>query len=352
MKMKTSRALVVASLLAASMTLGACAGGDDAGGTPAATGDASSWADVEAAAEAEGQVTVYLASQDAVNQALVSGFEKKYPDITVNFVRLDSGPMSARIASEVQAGSTTADVVMMADNVQLEANPEWFRDITELPSYADVPEDRRVSDHYVITQTAPFVITYNTDKIKKSDLPKTWKELASSPILKNSLLIDPRVAASFMAVDYFIQQNDGDDVLKAYGENAKGLSQGAAPGVQQVIAGEADALFPNVREHTDAARAQGAHVETVVPTPTISTINLWALPEAAQSPNAGALFMNYAMSRDGLAVSCLKGSYQPVAYSDIPDCPQEAPGTTRVLDIYPKITDDVKADILSVLGLQ
>ncbi|GAA2003551.1 ABC transporter substrate-binding protein [Microbacterium ulmi] len=333
------------------MTLGACSGGGD---TAPSAGDAStsSWADVEAAAEQEGQVTVYLASQDAVNQALVAGFEAEYPNIDVNFVRLDSGPMSARIASEVQAGSTTADVVMMADNVQLEANPEWYRDITSLPSYGDVPEDRRVSDHYVITQTAPFVITYNTDKIEKSDLPKTWKELAASPILANSLLIDPRVASSFMAVDYFISQNDGEEVLKAYGEKSKGLSQGAAPGVQQVIAGEADALFPNVREHTDAAREQGAHVETTVPTPTISTVNLWALPEAAQAPNAGAVFMNYAMSKAGLAATCLKGTYQPVAYSDIPDCPQEAPGTTRVLDIYPKLTDDVKADILALLGLQ
>jgi iron(III) transport system substrate-binding protein len=350
MKIQTSRVAVATAMLVAVGMLSACTVDGDS--TP--TGDAvgGSWDDVVAAAKAEGEVNVYLASQEAVNEALVAGFEKEYPEITVNYVRMDSGPMEARIASEVQAGSTTADVIMLADNVQLEQNADWFRDVTELPSFADMPEGSQPATNYAITQTAPFVITYNTDEFTEAEMPKTWKELASSPVLKDSLLIDPRVASSFMAVSYFISQEEGVGTLEKYGSGSKGLSQGAAPGVQQVIAGEAAALFPNVREHTDAARAQGAHVETIIPTPTISTVNLWALPEAAQNPNAGAVFMDYAMSKAGLTATCLSGTYQPVAYDDIPNCPQEAPGTTRVLDIYPQLTEDAKAEVLAAYGLQ
>lgn len=351
MKIKKSRVAVAAAMLAVATALSACTTGS--GATPeASTLAGNSWDDVVAAAKKEGQVTVYLASLDAVNQALVAGFEKKYPEIKVNYIRLESGPSEARIASEVQAGSTTADAVMLADNVQVTQNADWFRDVTPLPAFAQLPKGNQPANNYAITQTAPFVITYNTDKIKMSDMPTTWKALATSPILKDSLLIDPRAAESFMATDYFIGQQDGADVLKAYGKGTKGLSQGAAPGVQQVIAGEASALFPNVREHTDAARAQGAHVETIIPTPTISTINLWALPKAGKDPNAGAVFMDYAMSKEGITATCLKGTYQPVAYSDIPDCPQEAPGTVRVLDIYPKLTPDAKDQTLAALGLQ
>jgi len=350
MKMRPTPVAFLATLALAVGAFSGCTTNEPS--PPANDSSSQSWDDVVAAAKEEGELTVYLASQEAVNESLVAGFKTEYPDIDVSFIRLESGPMSARIASEVESGSTTADVIMMADNVLLEENADWFRDVTSLPSFVDMPEGSQPATNYAITQTAPFVITYNTDKVSADDMPKSWKELADSPILADSLLIDPRAAASFMAVAYFIGQEEGEDVLSAFASKTKGLSQGAAPGVQQVIAGEAAALFPNVREHTDAARAQGAHVDTIIPTPTISTINLWALPANAQNPNAGAVFMNYAMSRAGLAATCLEGSYQPVAYDDIPNCPQEAPGTTRVLEIYPQLTDEVRNETVRILDLQ
>jgi len=308
----------------------------------------SSWADIEAAAKSEGKLTVYLASQDGLNTALVEAFNEAYPDIQVNMLRLESGASTARIASEIEAGTPTADVVQLADNVMFNEHPEWFRPIAGLPNLENFPEER-YTDYYVHQQAGLFVYTYNTDLVKNP--PKTWKELAASEAIKDGLMIDPRAANSFMAMDQFIREAAGEDVLADLAANVRGFTDSSATAAQQVVAGEISLAFPNQREHTTAAREKGAPVDTVVPSPSIAVTNMYAMPKQATSPNAAAVFMNFVLSKAGAEATCLKGDYMPFAYSDIPNCPQAPTDTDVIVDYYPKLTDQVRSEIIDILGL-
>jgi iron(III) transport system substrate-binding protein len=363
--MKTLPRTFVISLCAALAlsTLVACSGDtptSSSGATDtsaAATGQpaespaaSSSWDDVVAAAKQEGAVTVYLASQDGINQRLVEAFEKEYPEIAVTYTRLESGASTARVATEIESGATTADVVQIADNVVLEEHPDWFTSLAGIPN-ADAWPAERIKDYYVHQQTAPFVITYNTESLPTPP-PEKWADLATSDAIKKGVMIDPRVANSFMAMMYFLREQGGDELLKQLGENVGGVADSSATVAQQVAAGEVALAFPNTREHTNVARSQGAPVDTVVGQPSLAVTNIYTLPKAGVNHNAAAVFLNFVLSKEGAESTCLGGDYQSFAYDDLPTCPKAGDNLTLVVDIYPKLNDEVRAEISALLGLE
>src|SRR5262245_34640884 len=95
--------------------LAACGsdGGDDAGDGAVPTG--SSAADLEAAAEGEGQLLWYTALSSEASDAVVKAFESKYPGISVEVLRNTTSNLWQRFQSENAAGRNVADVVGFAD---------------------------------------------------------------------------------------------------------------------------------------------------------------------------------------------------------------------------------------------
>lgn len=341
-------AAAVLGLALAASALAACA--SDATGNEDVEYASASWTDIEQKARDESQLTVYLASQDGINQRLVEAFNKEYPEIAVNAIRLESGASTARVASEIESGAPTADVVQVADNVALEQHPDWFRQLAGIPNVDAWPAERVIKGYYVHHQTAPFVITYNTDEVPGGP-PENWADLAGSGAIGEGLMIDPRAANSFMAMAYFIREQAGEDVLRELGANVGGITDSSASAAQQVAAGEIALAFPNTREHTHAARAEGAPVDTVVGQPSLAVTNIYTLPRQSTNPYAAAVFLNFVLSRAGAQSTCLEGDYQSFAYDDLATCPKAADGLTLVVDIYPKLTDEVRAEIATTLGL-
>ena len=63
------------------------------------------------AARKEGHVVFYASMETQSAQKLTAGFEKKYPFIKVDAVRIGSEKMATRMIAEAQARKFTADVV-------------------------------------------------------------------------------------------------------------------------------------------------------------------------------------------------------------------------------------------------
>jgi iron(III) transport system substrate-binding protein len=333
-----------------SPTATATATGGATGGAQTTGFEGKTWEQVEAAAAEEGELTVYLASQDGINQRLVEAFEDAYPGIAVNAIRLESGASTARVAAEIESGAPTADVVQVADNIALEEHPDWFLQLAGIPNVDAWPAERVVKGYYVHHQTAPFVITYNTELVPGGP-PENWADLADFGAIGEGLMIDPRAANSFMAMAYFLREQGGDELLEALGENVGGITDSSASAAQQVAAGEIALAFPNTREHTNVARSQGAPVDTVAGQPSLAVTNIYTIPAAGLNHNAAAVFLNFVLSKAGAQATCLDGDYQSFAYDDLPTCAKAQDDLTLVVDIYPKLSNEARAEISDLLGL-
>lgn len=352
MQRRSLGAIAAVAVLVAGLAACSSGGTPSGGSTPSAGG--SKWDSVVAAANKEGSVTVYTVIGDE-NQRneLVAAFNKEYPSIQVNLIRLDSGPLTARVASEMQAGSQTADVMELVDNIIYTQHPEYFRSMTTatVPNLAKWPAKYvGPDDKYIHNLANEFIVEYNKTLVK--DVPKTWKGLADWSQLKKAQLADPNSSGSFMGWSMFIDDKLGDDVLAKYGKGVGGVFQSSATAAQQVAAGEIPVGIPSVKDLTSAAVRQGAPVVRQSMTPTIGTSHMWALPKSKGGhPNAGLVWMNFIMSKSAAKITCNGGDDFPIAYSDIKGCPQVPKDLTLIADYFPKLDDTVRAHINDVLGL-
>src|SRR5256885_2372905 len=140
---------ILAPLFAAGLAVGAAACGSSATGQsaqPSSTLDALSTQDLAAAAAKEGSVTWYTTFADTDVEPIVAAFNKVYPGVKVNALRLSADKIPARIITEQRGQKYNADVVsgdspQVAQLLQAKAlQPYTPKDSTKLPAGLDMPK--------------------------------------------------------------------------------------------------------------------------------------------------------------------------------------------------------------------
>lgn len=132
---------------------------------------------VVSAAKKEGEVTVYHSSQTADLQPVFVAFSKKY-GIKVKEWRSSSENVVQRTIREARAGRHEVDFI--ENNLpEMEAlHREKLLQPIESPLYSQLTRGIVPPHHEYATSTLDvFVLAYNTQKVKKEDLPKTYEDL-------------------------------------------------------------------------------------------------------------------------------------------------------------------------------
>jgi spermidine/putrescine-binding protein len=130
------------------------------------------------AAKKEGEIIWYTSMSVDQSQPLMGAFNKKYPAIKPVLVRLGGGALMNRVLTETRAGLFGFDVVGgRGEMIQI------FKERGIISSYLS-PETRQIDGdlfdkqgfwyvHYVV----PWVLGYNTQQVKKDEVPKTYEAL-------------------------------------------------------------------------------------------------------------------------------------------------------------------------------
>ena len=129
-------------------------------------------------AKSEGEVNYYASNNPALSQRMADGFNARYPEVKVNIVRLASGPLGKRYATEADAGNFVADILQLGDPLLIRDGREkgWFTDIDELPAHQAWPGEYK-GTHYAVANIFPGTITYNTNLVNDETKPKEWTDL-------------------------------------------------------------------------------------------------------------------------------------------------------------------------------
>ena len=254
-------------------------------------------------AKKEGEVSIYTSAQSDDMGALVSAFEKKYPGVKVTVWRSSSEKVLQRAVQEARGNRHTMDVAE-TNGPELEAmSREKITQKLNSPYLADlIDEAKRPHGEWVGTRLNVFVQAYNTQQVKKADLPKTWDELAD-PKWKGKLGIEQE--DSDWLAGQFAQLGDAKAQAvfkKIVDTNGVSVRKGHTLLTQLVVSGEIPFALTVYNYKAEQLKNKGAPIDWYSIGPAIARPNGIAVAKAAPHPHAAALFLDFEISPEGQGI--------------------------------------------------
>jgi iron(III) transport system substrate-binding protein len=263
------------------------------------------------AAQAEGSLIFYSATTEDVAKRIAAAFKAKY-GITAVFVRMSGSQLQVKYASEAEANNVAADLVFMSGTTtrtyaQDAIGKGWVQSISDagLPvvSSGRFPASFLTGPTAVV-QVNPWLIVYDTDKVKGADIPQSWLDLLN-PKWKGQLLIaDPKTSSSYADIWTPLLEKYGESFLVKLREQNPRRYSVIGLAVESLAAGEGVMLLPIITAYAQQLQSKGVHVDVAIPRFTSGVeMHIFLTATAkAKRPTAARLFANYVMSPDGNAV--------------------------------------------------
>ena len=261
-------------------------------------------------ARKEGEVMLYTSLVPDDLTQLAAAFEKKY-GVKLKTWRANSEKVLQRAVTEARAGRHDADVVE-TNGPQLES---LYREKGLQPLRSPHIKDLMAQavqkhGHWVGTRINMFVQSYNTNLVKKDELPKSYAELAH-PRWKGRLGIEAEDEDWFA----MIVKELGEDVgLRTFREIVKvnGLSvrKGHTLLAGLVASGEIPLALTTYSHGAEKMKQKGAPVEWFAIAPAIGRANGIGVTRKPPHPHAAALFVDFLLSPEGQSI-LQKGGYVP-----------------------------------------
>jgi iron(III) transport system substrate-binding protein len=259
-------------------------------------------AKVVAAAKKEGELTFYTSIAQPDIQALVGPFQQKY-GIKVNVWRAGDEEVLQRTVTEARAHRFNVDAVHFGSSFLEALHREKLLQPVDSPVQADlIPVALPAHHEWADTMLSVWVQAYNTNLVKKADLPKTYAEL-----------LDPKwrgkIAIEAKSVDWFstVVTQMGEEKGMAYfrelvRKNHVTTRRGNSLLKNFVVAGEVPVALEIYNYMPAQAKRNGAPIDWFLIQPAAARANGIAIMRHAQHPMAALLFYDYLLSADAQKV--------------------------------------------------
>ncbi|MSP38569.1 MAG: extracellular solute-binding protein [Deltaproteobacteria bacterium] len=250
------------------------------------------------AAKKEGQLAFYATMELQLSNKLAGLFEKKYPFIKTNFIRLGSERLAARVTAEAQAKSVQADVISESEMDFYGLFKKGFIDRYESPErVAFKPEYKDEKGFWTIASETLSVLAYNSNLVKTADVPKSFADL-TSPKWKGKMLIDENESKWMAGVMTVWKEDPTAEFLRKLAEQDIKVIGGHSQMHTLVAAGEASIIVVSLVHGLEQKKREGAPVEWIALDPLISRQFALALAKGAPHPNAAKLYIDFMLSKE------------------------------------------------------
>lgn len=299
------------------------------------------------AAKKEGTVVWYESAPLEPMKAIALDFEKKYPGIKVEVLRIVGVQQYQRFTEEVESGRHNVDILHISDQPSMKSLiaeghvAEW-----KVPDHDRFPEDFRLGSHSYANYTTDNAIIYNVNKVTPEEvaiLEKDWKGVLDPRFKGRFAVTSMKCGACYAGIHMFLdpkmKDQYGEDFLKQVAAQEPAVYSEVLVGLDRVIAGEHDFTYWTWEGIALTKWQQGAPIRWLHPKPTPVFGNSWqAISAYAPHPNAARLFQNWSMSNDGAkALQQLYGS------ATVIDGFEDARSVTKE-DWYKPIAEPYKID--------
>jgi iron(III) transport system substrate-binding protein len=301
---------------------------------------AQSEAELIRGAKKEGKVVYWTTMRLPDAQALADAFEAKYPFLKVEVVRISGDQLIERAIAENRTGRVTADV-LDAFSFKILQNKGMLQPYAT-PEAAAYPEGYKdPKNHWLTLYCAYNVIGYNTKLVPAAEVPKDWEDLLH-PRWKGKLGIDDQDYYWYAGMLKYWGEEKGRKYMESLARQDLIWRRGRGLLTELMSTGEFDGVVVTFPDMVEQMKAKGQSVEWVKTTnPILVTLDMIGLPLKAPRLNAGKLFMNYSVSKEGQEV--LRKRNRISARPDIkPLVPEMDRSKLRLVPLDPEIPLNTK----------
>jgi iron(III) transport system substrate-binding protein len=265
-------------------------------------------ADLYEAAKKEGKLVWYVGGPlDGMN-AIAAEFEKDYPGVKVETMRLVGVQQYQRFMDETGAKKHLADVLQNTDYPSMLSLiedghiAEW-----KIPAFDRIPEMYRIKDFAYAQYTSANAIIYHENKLTEEEvklLQSGW-EAVLDPRFKGRFSVSPMkcgvcYAPIHMFLDPQFNGRYGPEFLKKLAESKPASYSEVLVAIDRVIAGEEDFTISGWEAAGAVKLRAGAPIRWLFPRPTPEYGNSWqGISVYAPHPNAARLFLDWTNNDKG-----------------------------------------------------
>ena len=253
-------------------------------------------------AKKEGALTLYATTPIEYLRVIIAGFEAKY-GVKVNLWRSRSENVLQRIVSEARGGKPAFDVVECITTPMEALRKEGLLQRVNAPVHSELqPWALPAHREWAATQLYMFVQSYNTDKVKKEDLPKTYTDLLD-PKWKGKLSMEASDHEWFSEVIKQLGPEKGEKFWRdLVATNGLQLRTGHSLLNNLVGAGEVPLALTVYNSDPDTLKKKGSPIDWFVIEPAIAIPNGVGVAKSAPHPHAAVLFYEYLLSEESQQV--------------------------------------------------
>lgn len=260
-------------------------------------------------AKKEGQVSYSTPIELPISTTLGALFEKKYPFIKVSVTRLGSEKAATRLISEARAGKVSVDVVTQSGFDFYGVLQKGIFERYDSPERTAFSAEYKDDQGYWVTHTGILnVISYNTSLVRPAEVPKSFWDL-TDPKWKGKIIIDEN-ESKWMAgmIRYYGEAKVMDLMRKLAAQNLQ--FRAGHPVIENMVAaGEFAIGAVDFASGVEMKKKQGGPIDWVGAEPIIVLALSLALVKDTPHPNAGKLFIDFLLSREGQQVLATDGYY-------------------------------------------
>lgn len=250
---------------------------------------------VREAAAKEGKLVWYESSPEGQFVQVAAAFNKMYPNVKIEHVRVRGADVATRIITESQANAPTADVgttgveiLMGLNNRGLLMKPNW----TEL----GIAKELIVAPYALAHTSSVICFSYNTELVSEADAPKDWEDMLHPRWQGKIGVWQKPVALALMAPTWGEERTI--EFTKKLAKQKPLIYRSNFPLNNAVAAGEISVGITLYHTILPALK-KGAPIKLVFTSPTGYEHLCCAIPIKSAHPNAAKLFCTWLVSPEG-----------------------------------------------------
>jgi iron(III) transport system substrate-binding protein len=250
-------------------------------------------------AKKEGELMLYHVMPAIDMAPVIEAFTKKY-GIPVKTWRSSSETVLQRVITESHGARFVVDLVEN-NSPELEAmHRERLLQAVNSPSHQDIiPEALPEHREWVGNTIDVFVQAYNTNLIKKEDLPKSYSDLLD-PKWKGRLGLEAADQNWFAMLSQELGQEKVEKLFRSIVElNGISVRSGHSQLANMVAAGEVPLALTVLNYTPPQLKLKGAPIDSFILSPGIAYFRGIALLKKSPHPFAALLFYDFLQSEEG-----------------------------------------------------
>ena len=255
-----------------------------------------------AKAEAEGAFVLYSTDPEAGQAKLLASFNKAFPKIKTNYVRLQAGALYAKVLSERQAKSYLVDVIQISDmGMILDFQRKGgFRQYISPEMAAFKPEYKSKPEGFWTWGSVIMGgIAYNPNNVTAAEAPKKWEDLLD-PKWKDSINVKVSNSGLQHGIWYMLKPILGDGFFKAFGEQKPRAFDSYVQQYGRIVDGQDKIIMGAQYSGAIEFKAKGAPVAFTFPATGVPAVpETYGIVADGPHPNAAELFTDWFLSPVG-----------------------------------------------------